>query len=81
MALLHMPDLEIARRFNTGTGIDARWAKSFMSDVLDSAGAGEGNRTPDLRFTKPLLYRLSHAGRADIEMLTHQSQRIRQVGG
>jgi hypothetical protein len=26
-------------------------------------GAGEGNRTPDLRFTKPLLYRLSYAGR------------------
>src|SRR6266568_5002230 len=26
------------------------------------AGAGEGNRTPDLRFTKPLLYRLSYAG-------------------
>src|SRR5690348_12829372 len=25
-------------------------------------GAGEGNRTPDLRFTKPLLYRLSYAG-------------------
>ena len=56
-------------------------AESLLSEVRDSAGAGEGNRTPDLRFTKPLLYRLSYAGRADIEMLTHQSQRIRQVGG
>ena len=25
-------------------------------------GAGERNRTSDLRFTKPLLYRLSYAG-------------------
>ena len=30
--------------------------------VLENVGAGEGNRTPDLRFTKPLLYRLSYAG-------------------
>ena len=29
-------------------------------------GAGEGNRTPDPRFTKPMLYRLSYAG-AQIE--------------
>jgi hypothetical protein len=26
-------------------------------------GAGRGTRTPDLRFTKPLLYQLSYAGR------------------
>ncbi len=25
-------------------------------------GAGGGSRTPDLRFTKPLLYQLSYAG-------------------
>jgi hypothetical protein len=25
-------------------------------------GAGRGTRTPDLRFTKPLLYQLSYAG-------------------
>ncbi len=31
--------------------------------VIENIGAGEGNRTPDLRFTKPLLYRLSYAGR------------------
>src|SRR5579884_1181706 len=30
--------------------------------VIEENGAGEGNRTPDLRFTKPLLYRLSYAG-------------------
>ncbi len=30
--------------------------------VVQNHGAGEGNRTPDLRFTKPLLYRLSYAG-------------------
>jgi hypothetical protein len=37
-------------------------------------GAGEGNRTPDLRFTKPLLYRLSYAG-ADTKTLTQQIKR------
>jgi integrase len=31
-------------------------------EVFENHGAGEGNRTPDLRFTKPLLYRLSYAG-------------------
>ena len=30
--------------------------------MIEMDGAGEGNRTPDLRFTKPLLYRLSYAG-------------------
>ncbi len=30
--------------------------------LADEHGAGEGNRTPDLRFTKPLLYQLSYAG-------------------
>jgi len=33
--------------------------------VVKNRGAGEGNRTPDLRFTKPLLYRLSYAGGRD----------------
>jgi hypothetical protein len=33
-----------------------------MRQVIQNNGAGEGNRTPDLRFTKPLLYRLSYAG-------------------
>jgi integrase len=33
-----------------------------MPQVIENNGAGEGNRTPDLRFTKPLLYRLSYAG-------------------
>ncbi len=33
-----------------------------LGAMLSVIGAGEGNRTPDLRFTKPLLYRLSYAG-------------------
>ena len=30
--------------------------------VLDSIGAGEKSRTPDLRITNALLYQLSYAG-------------------
>ncbi len=30
--------------------------------MLDKTGAGEWNRTTDLRFTKPLLCQLSYAG-------------------
>ena len=33
-----------------------------LQKLNKKSGAGEGNRTPDLRFTKPLLYRLSYAG-------------------
>ena len=33
-----------------------------VRQVIEKSGAGEGNRTPDLRFTKPLLYQLSYAG-------------------
>jgi hypothetical protein len=33
--------------------------------VIEMDGAGERNRTSDLRFTKPLLYRLSYAGCGD----------------
>ena len=33
-----------------------------LPQVIEKVGAGEGNRTPDLRFTKPLLYQLSYAG-------------------
>ena len=35
---------------------------AFLVRCESKYGAGEGNRTPDLRFTKPLLYRLSYAG-------------------
>ena len=34
----------------------------FPSQVIGIAGAGDWNRTNDLRFTKPLLYQLSYAG-------------------
>ncbi|SRR5579875_2455252 len=34
----------------------------LLLEIQGKRGAGEGNRTPDLRFTKPLLYRLSYAG-------------------
>jgi hypothetical protein len=30
--------------------------------MLDSVGAGKRNRTPDLRITNALLYRLSYSG-------------------
>ncbi len=36
--------------------------RSVAGSVAGSTGAGRGNRTPDLRFTKPLLYQLSYAG-------------------
>ena len=36
--------------------------QQFQSEVLESNGAGEWNRTTDLRFTKPLLCQLSYAG-------------------
>jgi hypothetical protein len=32
------------------------------SEVVENNGAGDWNRTNDLRFTKPLLYQLSYAG-------------------
>ncbi len=34
----------------------------FSAEVIENAGAGDWNRTSDLRFTKPLLYQLSYAG-------------------
>jgi hypothetical protein len=43
-------------------GPKGRDGRTRQSCVMQEAGAGEGNRTPDLRFTKPLLYRLSYAG-------------------
>ena len=33
------------------------------SEDIETAGAGDWNRTSDLRFTKPLLYQLSYAGK------------------
>ena len=30
--------------------------------MIENTGAGDWNRTNDLRFTKPLLYQLSYAG-------------------
>jgi len=34
----------------------------FQSEAIENTGAGDWNRTSDLRFTKPLLYHLSYAG-------------------
>ena len=41
------------------------WSRTKRATKLryTSNGAKEGTRTPDLRFTKPLLYRLSHFGK------------------
>ena len=33
-----------------------------LGQVLDSYGAGEKSRTPDLRITNALLYQLSYTG-------------------
>ena len=40
------------------------WSRTKRATKLryTSSGANEGTRTLDLRFTKPLLYRLSHIG-------------------
>ena len=35
----------------------------WFDSTCGRAGAGEWDRTTDLRFTKPLLYQLSYAGR------------------
>src|SRR5687768_4152452 len=41
----------------------ARWFYHWLgSRLLSQPGAGDWNRTSDLRFTKPLLYQLSYAG-------------------
>ena len=44
------------------------WSRTKRATKLryTSSGAKEGTRTLDLRFTKPLLYRLSHFGKASI---------------
>ena len=41
------------------------WSRTKRATKLryTSSGAKEGTRTLDLRFTKPLLYRLSHLGK------------------
>ena len=38
-------------------------ANSDINNSIESNGASEGTRTPDLRFTKPMLYQLSYAGK------------------
>ena len=47
-------------------GLANRWQLADLKLAVEKNGAGEGNRTPDLRFTKPLLYRLSYAGRTAV---------------
>ncbi len=42
----------------------------FPMEELESTGAGDWNRTSDLRFTKPLLYQLSYAGFSERRGLT-----------
>ena len=41
---------------------EVRGRGDFQCEVVENAGAGDWNRTNDLRFTKPLLYQLSYAG-------------------
>ena len=40
------------------------WWNSNIHQTLTAIGAQEGNRTPDLRITSALLYRLSYLGRS-----------------
>ena len=40
-----------------------------LTQVIEKNGAGERNRTSDLRFTKPLLYQLSYAGAKRLPLL------------
>src|SRR5438034_8157882 len=49
------------RREHTPFEPPGRWFDSGSHEVW--YGAGEWDRTTDLRFTKPLLYQLSYAGR------------------
>ena len=46
-----------------GTRTRSLWVDSpaLLPLSYDSSGAGKRNRTPNLRFTKPPLYRLSYA--------------------
>ena len=49
------------------------WSRTKRATKLrytSMSGANEGTRTLDLRFTKPLLYRLSHIG---IEVSQHHA--------
>ena len=46
--------------FRNENGPDSDGAMAVLSMIYD--GAGDWNRTSDLRFTKPLLYQLSYAG-------------------
>ena len=49
------------------------WSRTKRATKLryTSNGAKEGTRTPDLRFTKPLLYRLSHFGKTTFRTLEY----------
>ena len=42
--------------------------------IIEKTGAGDWNRTSDLRFTKPLLYQLSYAG--ILEEIEGRSRRL-----
>ena len=39
----------------------SRWPLGYLSTINWQNGAGDGTRTHDLRFTKPLLYQLSYS--------------------
>src|SRR5215469_7756236 len=54
--------------------------KGFASLLRSKAGADDGIRTRDLRFTKPLLYQLSYVGaeRSNIASVNRASKRVKR---
>ena len=52
-----------------------------MCPPTSNDGAGERIRTPDQRFTKPLLYQLSYAGNGAILLLVALRQRELRASG
>ena len=60
---VHMPRCGVPRR-RAGRVADSECKVSASANlpILDSDGAGERSRTPDLRITNALLYQLSYTG-------------------
>ncbi len=48
----------------------------FVQFTIDGIGAGEMNRTPDLRITNALLYQLSYTGFGDTMAVFKTRHRI-----
>ena len=58
----HLPNVAVGRILVSDTLHKGRLKTIFRRPFIGRNGAGEGNRTPDLRVTNALLYRLSYTG-------------------